>query len=102
MLRPPLRNHFTSQISCLPLTPKRSVHSWKAVHFLLRALDIRGQSLSKYRSLIKAMRVLNKWMAAKNRFGKVDVDLMRGGGGKSIEGGELTFCLLFDRRGFDI
>ena len=46
---------------------------------MIPILDTRGQSLLKFHSLIKAMRVLTRWMVAKNRFGEVDVELWRDG-----------------------
>ncbi|KAL9064727.1 MAG: hypothetical protein Q9161_008698 [Pseudevernia consocians] len=42
-------------------------------------IDAQGQPLLKYHSLIKAMRVLTRWMVAKNRFGEIDVELIRDG-----------------------
>lgn len=42
-------------------------------------IDAHGRSLLKYRSLIRAMRVLTRWMVAKNRFGEIDVELIRDG-----------------------
>lgn len=39
--------------------------------------DSHGQSLLKYHSLIRAMRLLTRWMAAMHRFGEVDIQLVR-------------------------
>lgn len=39
--------------------------------------DSHGQSLLKYHSLIRAMRLLTRWMAAMNRFGEIDIELIR-------------------------
>ena len=39
--------------------------------------DAHGQSLLKYHSLIRAMRLLTRWMVAMNRFGEVDIELLR-------------------------
>lgn len=41
--------------------------------------DEQGQSLLKYRQLIKAMRIVSHWMVAKKRFGEVDFTLERDG-----------------------
>lgn len=42
-------------------------------------LDDRGQSLLKYRQLIKAMRILWRWMVGQERFGEIDFVLRRHG-----------------------
>ena len=42
-------------------------------------LDDRGQSLLKYRQLIKAMRILWRWMVGRERFGEIDFELQRHG-----------------------
>ncbi|CAD6594047.1 MAG: hypothetical protein ASARMPREDX12_007994 [Alectoria sarmentosa] len=46
---------------------------------MIPILDTQGQSLLKFHSLIKAMRVLTRLMVAKNKFGEVDVELWRDG-----------------------
>ena len=46
---------------------------------MIPIFDMQRQSLLKYHSLIKAMRVLTRWMVANNRFGEVDVELWRDG-----------------------
>lgn len=46
---------------------------------IIPIFDTQGQSLLKYRSLVKAMRLLTNWMAAKNRFGEIDIELTRDG-----------------------
>lgn len=40
-------------------------------------LDGEGQSLLKFRQLIKAMRLLARWLVAQQRFGEVDFELQR-------------------------
>lgn len=42
-------------------------------------VDDRGQSLLKYRQLIKAMRILWRWMVGRERFGEIDFELQRHG-----------------------
>ena len=39
--------------------------------------DADGEPLLKYKSLIRAMSILMTWMVAMNRFGEVDVDILR-------------------------
>ena len=39
--------------------------------------DADGEPLLKYKSLIRAMSILTTWMVAMNRFGEVDVDILR-------------------------
>ena len=46
---------------------------------MIPIFDTQGHSLLKYHSLIRAMRVLTRWMVAKNRFGEVDIELTRDG-----------------------
>ena len=41
--------------------------------------DAGGQSVMKYRSLIRAMRILTRWMAANQRFGEIDFEVKRDG-----------------------
>lgn len=42
-------------------------------------LDDRGQSRLKYRQVIKAMRILSRWMDGQERFGEVDFELQKDG-----------------------
>ena len=44
---------------------------------MIPIFDSHGQSLLKYHSLIRAMRLLTRWMAAMNRFGEIDIELIR-------------------------
>lgn len=46
---------------------------------MIPIFDSHGGSLLKYHSLIRAMRVLTRWMAARNRFGEIDIELLRDG-----------------------
>ena len=39
--------------------------------------DADGEPLLQYKSLIRAMSILTSWMVAMNRFGEVDVDILR-------------------------
>ena len=39
--------------------------------------DADGEPLLKYKSLIRAMSILTSWMVAMNRFGEIDVDVLR-------------------------
>ena len=42
-------------------------------------VDDQGQSRLKYRQLIKAMRILSRWMVAQERFGEIDFELQKDG-----------------------
>ena len=44
---------------------------------MIPIFDSHGQSLLKYHSLIRAMRLLTRWMVAMHRFGEIDIELIR-------------------------
>lgn len=53
---------------------------------MIPIFDAEGQSMMKFCSRIKAMRLLTRWVGGgKNRFGEVDIELMRDGAVIGIE-----------------
>ena len=46
---------------------------------MLPIYDAHGQTELRYKALVKTMRILMRWMVAKKRFAKVDVELVRDG-----------------------
>ena len=80
----PSRNVFIASLSVMVLgaergpdepCPRISGNSWE----ITPIWDAEGKSLLKFRSLIRAMRLLTRWMAANRRFAEVDIELKRDG-----------------------
>ena len=57
------------------LCPRVTADEWE----LTPIIDVTGRSTMRFRSLIKAMRLLTGWMVAMNRYGEIDVELQRAG-----------------------